>query len=256
MNNILFYKSFLFRLLSFKHEKHSDNSMGIDCHFLARMRKGHARLVSDRQEEMLLEAGDVFYLPMGLRYHSYWFPIDGAVEWESYLFTYFPCSTGAEYAMQKLSLDKDTLSLLDRLSEDMTVNASTVGLLYEVLGRLLPTMREMQTDPQQELLAKAKEYISTHTHFQISDLARHCGISESGLYAFFRSYAHTTPIEVKNTLLVEKAVLLLTSTDLSVEEISERVGIQTTAYFRKLVKEKTGKTPTQIRKDYVSELVF
>ena len=74
-------------------------------------------------------------------------------------------------------------------------------------------------------------------------------MSESGLYAFMREHGHTTPIGLKNRLLVEKAVELLSSTDLSVEEISARLGFCSSAYFRKIVKEQTGKTPTQLRKD-------
>lgn len=256
MNNILFYKSFLFRYLSFQHERHRDNSMGIDCHFLARMRKGRARLVTEQREELLLEPGDFFYLPMGLRYHSYWYPMDGGVEWESYLFTYFPCHTGTEYTMQKLYPDESTLALFDQLAEHMTVTASTVGLLYGILGKLLPTMKESCLDAREELLTKAKEYISTHKDFRVGELARYCGMSESGLYNFFRTYAHTTPVDMKNVILVEKAILLLTSTDLPIEEIAERIGIQTTAYFRKLVKEKTGKTPTQIRKEHLLQSFF
>ena len=74
-------------------------------------------------------------------------------------------------------------------------------------------------------------------------------MSESGLYAFFRNYAGSTPINLKNKIKTENAVALLESTDLSVEEISQRTGFCSAEYFRKITKQKTGKTPTEIRRE-------
>ena len=74
-------------------------------------------------------------------------------------------------------------------------------------------------------------------------------MSESSLYAFFRSYANTTPVQVKNAMLVERAVTLLGSTDLPIEVISDRVGFQSVAYFRRLLRAHTGKTPGAIRRE-------
>ena len=71
MENVRFYKSFSFRVLLHREDHHTDNSAGIDSHFLARMHSGHARIVTLDGEELRLTAGDVFYLPLGLRYHSY-----------------------------------------------------------------------------------------------------------------------------------------------------------------------------------------
>lgn len=80
------------------------------------------------------------------------------------------------------------------------------------------------------------------------ELARHLGMSESGVYAFFRSFA-TTPIEVKNSVLAERAVALLSSTDLSVEEICGRLELSSSAYFRKVIRDFVGKSPTEIRRE-------
>ena len=54
---------------------------------------------------------------------------------------------------------------------------------------------------------------------------------------------------MKQEILCEKAVQLLTTTDLSVEEISNRLLFSSSSYFRKIFKKYTGKTPRQIRKD-------
>ena len=73
-------------------------------------------------------------------------------------------------------------------------------------------------------------------------------MSESGVYAFFRTFG-TTPIELKNAMLAERAVALISSTDLSVEEICGRLGLSSYAYFRKVIRDFAGKSPTEIRRE-------
>ncbi|MBE6553088.1 MAG: helix-turn-helix transcriptional regulator [Ruminococcaceae bacterium] len=253
MDNTLFYKSFGFWLLSAQKSRHTDNARGIDCHFLARMLRGTARFVTCSGEEMEVAAGDVFYLPLGLCYHSYWTPDRGGVEWESYAFLYFPDKSGRQYAMQKLDANAALHAHLNALAADMRVSPSSVSHLYAALGEALPRMRETDHDPRRDLYAKARSYIHAHPDLRVSDLARHCGMSESGLYAFFRSYANTTPIAEKNRMLARRAIALLASTDLSVEEISDRVGFQSVAYFRKILRAETGKTPTELRRERSSK---
>ncbi|MBQ8415607.1 MAG: helix-turn-helix transcriptional regulator, partial [Clostridia bacterium] len=78
--------------------------------------------------------------------------------------------------------------------------------------------------------------------------ARFCRVSESGLYATFRSEWNCTPIVMWHRVQIEKAVNLLFSTDLSVEEISTRLEFCSASYFRKVFKEITGQTPREVRR--------
>lgn len=149
--------------------------------------------------------------------------------------------------MQKLFPSETALSYLNRIALSHEERVSAVGFLYAFLGEVFPTMQRDDPDPMRDLFSKARHYIYTHPDFKVPELARHCGMSESGLYAFFRSHAKTSPIEEKNHILVGRAVTLLGSTDLSIEEISDRIGFQSVAYFRKVLKRHTGKTPTEIR---------
>lgn len=254
MDNIRFYNSFLFRRLSFSRPKHTDNSIGISCHFVGRMLRGSALIVCESGEEMALCAGDLFYLPLGLKYNSYWTPEEGSsVEWESYGFDFYPCKSGRRYVMQKLHPSERALEFLDHIDIDSGVSTSSIGLLYAFLGETFPTMKRSDFDPKRELFSKARHYIYQNTDFKVSDLARHCGMSESGLYAFFRSYANTTPIEEKNHIIVQKAITLLVSTDLTIESIATKLGVDSVAYLRKLIKAQTGRTPSEIRSSRFDE---
>lgn len=252
MDNIHFSNSFLFRHITLKKYRHNDNTNGINCHFVGKMLCGSGVIRTVSGEELELSAGDVFYLPLGLRYDSYWTPdVTGVktVEWCSYGFDFFPCREGKQYVMQKLNPSEQAMEHLDKIDLEQGVTTLSVGLLYIFLGVCIPTMVCCDYDANRELYSRAKNYICQHERFKVSDLARYCGMSESGLYAFFRAYANTTPIEQKNIILAQKAVAFLCSTDISLEEIAARLRIQSVAYLRKIVKKQTGKTPSEIRKE-------
>ena len=251
MNDIIFSKTFTFHILTGRSERHTDNSRGIPNHFIARMRHGSARIRALSGEDFTVSAGDVFYLPQGLRYHSYWTPSKetGLVEWESYGFSCFPNPTEARYLAQRLIIDTRGHAYLDLLANTLSMTPTTVGTLFLFLDTVLPHMEQRDINRQKLLLERATAYVAAHPDLKVSELAEHCHMSESGLYALMREYGHTTPIGLKNRLLTKKAAELLGSTDLSVEEISARLGFCSSAYFRKIIKEQTGKTPTQLRKE-------
>lgn len=252
MEQILFYKTFYFGTIQIKSFHHTDNSNGIPCHFIARMRSGSCVIRALSGEELHLSAGDVFYLPMGLRYHSYWTPNndqDGSVCWESYSFVHLPIKSEYRYTMQKINPTKVAMEWLDRLKEDQTVSLASVGYLYLFLSEVLPHFRIAVHDPKVSLLQSAFRYIERHEDFTVPELARACGISETGMYKLFRDYAHATPIEIKHRNVAKRAVLMLSTTDMTVETIASSLGLSSPAHLRKILKKQTGKVPQDIRKE-------
>ncbi|MBQ9134449.1 MAG: helix-turn-helix transcriptional regulator [Clostridia bacterium] len=252
MNNIFFYKTFSFKSYAFKKYRHTDNAKGIAAHYVGQMIHGKARIVSDTREELVLLPGDYFYLPKNMRYHSYWYgdpQQDDRIEWSSFSFEYFPSENDKRYRAQKLFPTEEAEEAFKKLAASRTVSAGSVGQLYVFLGAVLETMEPAERAVSDALVTRARAYISEHPNFKVPELAKHCGISESGLYAFFKSHMDMTPICLKNRMKAEQATVLLESTGMSVEEISTRLGFSTSAYFRKVIKEQTGKTPLQIRKE-------
>ena len=252
MDDIRFSNSFNFRVISFKKARHTDATGGISCHFFARMKHGTAKIIAaDTGETMEVSRGDIFYLPKGLRYNSYWTPEEDehpAVEWESYSFEYFPCKSGKKYSMQVIDASSEELSLFDEILPRGKKTAYSIGMLYAFLGLVSPKMKLSDEDQKRELFSLAKSYMYEHPAFKVSELAKFLGMSESSVYAFFSSYMNTTPIKEKQKILANRAVDLLHTTDLSVEEIADAVGIQSAAYLRKIVKEEVGLSPSEIRK--------
>ena len=157
--------------------------------------------------------------------------------------------------MQILDPCEEGLALLEQMSLALTVSPNSVGCLYRFLGLVMPSMLQDQRDPKTAQLEKAKQYIANHSDFSGPELARHCGISESGLYAMFQTFEGISPIEMKHRLQIERGVTLLCTTDLSVEEISTRLGFHSAGYFRRICKNQTGKTPTELRKEGVKKSI-
>ena len=56
-----------------------------------------------------------------------------------------------------------------------------------------------------------------------------------------------------NKFRMEKAITLITSTDMSFTEIAEKVGFTTSRYFSTAFKQYTGETPTQYKEKQKQE---
>ena len=250
MDNTLFYNSFYFTTYSASCKKVTDHSHGIKCHYLARVIHGRVRFVAEDKSEMWVEKGEVFYLPLGLKYRSYWFVDDsGQIKWESYKFGAFPINTEKEYFMQKIKTTDKEDKVLDELSKEMKVNCKTIALLYSFFATALDRMKDCVAKKEGNTLDKIWCYAKENPDFSVSALAKHCDMSESGLYAFMRRSMNTTPVELRNKMKMERAIFLLQTTRLSIEEITEKMGFGTSGYFRKVFRKYCGKTPMQVRKE-------
>lgn len=247
MNDALFSSCFAFLELRMDRYHYTDNRKGSPMHYIGFMRDGHARIVSERRT-IEITAGQPFYIPKALPYQSYWYGSD-LIRFDSYGFDVLPALESRAYPLQLLPQDAELLSQIDQLAADKRICSRTLGLFFTLLGELIPRMETEAADRSQRLIEASKEYLYRRPDAQVSEVAQHCGVSESGLYAAFSRSGLTTPNTLRQKILSERAVELLTSTDLSIEEISSRLNFSSTSYFRKILKKHTGKTPSEIRKD-------
>lgn len=245
MNNTIFSNSFAFREFRFKKNyRYTDMRSGADRHFIAYMRKGHCRIVCE-QGTLEISEGDIFYIPMNLRYQSYWYG-DGAICFDSFGFQFFPNREQRDYLLQKIAPTTADLTLVEQVTGCDESSSHAIFVFYELLGRLLPRM--IYTTAHNEILMKAERFLYANPFGQTAAVAKACGISESGLYAAFKRSAGYTPNTLRQKVLVDKAVQLLVETDIPVEEISSRLRFSSTSYFRKVLKKHIGLTPSQVRK--------
>lgn len=245
-NDIIFSKSFYFTTYRFLKYRHNDNSDGINKYYFAYMARGRGRL-SAENETVEISEGDIFFIPNGTKYHSYWYG-DPEVEFISLGFTFFPNFEGRYYPTQTIKGTTEAIDIMKRIADGKTVDAASVGDFYTLVAKLLPNMTHKTSDRHAALVERAKRYITENPTETARDVARALAVSESALYAAFSAHSDISINDFKKETVLKRARELLISTDLSVEEIGRMLNFSSGAYFRKCFKEYFSLSPREMRR--------
>ncbi|MBR7165751.1 MAG: helix-turn-helix transcriptional regulator [Clostridia bacterium] len=240
------FKSFSFTLHSFEGKHYKDNSGGAPYHVIGYLYCGKARFVSEKGT-VELKAGDLFYVPKGCRYHSYW---EGKKEirFDSFAFDAIPQQQSIHFCLQKVPLTDELKQLHNELAKDRQVSLYSISLLYRLLDKALPNMRHSPYKKTNALVYKIANFIKENPEKRSDEIARNLGVSESTLYHTLKQGLNKTPNLLRQEAKCQQAINLLTCTNLSVEQISIKSGFSSASYMRKCLRAVTGKTPLQIRK--------
>ena len=100
--------------------------------------------------------------------------------------------------------------------------------------------------------SRISDYIKSNLteRLSLAEICKGTGVSKNKLYKISHRQFGMTIGEYVTSLRLSEAKHLLTSTDLSVREISERVGIIDYNYFIRLFKKAMGVTPLKYRSDF------
>lgn len=116
---------------------------------------------------------------------------------------------------------------------------------------LLPAPEDCTISQADEtFLLKLNKIIADHlsdTALDVSFLCREIGMSRATLYNKLKALTGVGANDYINKIRLEKAMLLITATDLNFTEIAERVGFSTSRYFSTMFKQYTGETPTRYK---------
>lgn len=244
--DVILSNNFNFNFFVISKYKYTDNRKGSPYHYLAYMERGSSKIVSN-DITINIKAGDFFYIPKGLPYQSYWCS-ENEIRFLSLGFLFFPESENKEYLLQKINMDEDLKARIKKIPTEIETDSFILGEFYSILASLIPVMEYTVQHSKKYILEKAKKYIYENTNCKVSDIAKYCLLSESGLYNVFKKESELTPNELIQKIRCEKAVLMLTTTNKSIEEISNSLEFSSTSYFRKVMYRYTQKTPREIRK--------
>lgn len=130
---------------------------------------------------------------------------------------------------------------------------STLSELVLLLQQHMPDARKAPSLKQQRDAERIKimlQFIHDHSTDPLNTavIAGAAAISESECLRCFRSTIGTTPIQYVRQYRVQKAVELLTSTELPVSAVCEQCGFQDVSYFTKTFREMKGCAPTMFRR--------
>jgi AraC-like DNA-binding protein len=247
INDTIFCKDFIFRLLKFKNYRYTDARDGIGVNYLAYMKKGSARITTD-SETVNIFGGDIFFIPNGCKYRSYWYG-EADIEFITLSFPFMPNFENRLYKPQTVCAEECDVELMKKI-----LNAGEtpvgVGMLYTLIGRLMPRMLYRKGGKASELISKATEMMTKEPKITVKEIARRSAVSQSALYSAFKRHSDKSLGQVRCEILMKNAKDALISTDAPIEEIAESLSFSSSAYFRKCFKDYFGISPREMRKKH------
>lgn len=100
------------------------------------------------------------------------------------------------------------------------------------------------------LILLSLDYIDMHYTDDISldSLAKRCSVTNSYLSALFKKETGTTVTDYINQIRIRRAITLLNTTNISIQDIAQQCGYQDAGYFTKTFKRYQGLNPKDYRK--------
>ncbi len=202
-------------------------------------------------------SGDLFYIPENVNYSAKWF---GSPDIEYYCLHavskhYDVATQSVRFALQTLptlsgdDTGKRIKTIFELMSNKERISKiKAISLYYALYAEVLPLLREEQVEQLHPALTRAIQMIDDDfsSNMLIGEIAKACFISESRLYHLFQEYLKMSPIAYRNNCRIDRAIELL-YTEMSIEEICEKIGFHSPVYFREIFKKHTGISPTKYR---------
>lgn len=150
--------------------------------------------------------------------------------------------TADQAATAKFDKDFDAYDSADALCDRMSC-------IYQIIKHLLEISQEKDS-PENERLYPLINYISKNymKNITIHDMAKIMNMSESNLFAVFKSVLGTSPVKYLNNYRLSVACDYLLHSDESIQRICASVGIDDPLYFSKMFKSKYSLSPQRYRK--------
>ena len=158
------------------------------------------------------------------------------------------------------SQSKETLITGEQiLTDDVISQLQIKAGILQLIGILMEAglmCQSPRTESQKITAIKTVlSYITDHYHekLYVQDLASQVNMNEQYFCRFFKRSIGKTPIDYINDYRLNKVVRLLETGDAQITEICLECGFNNMGNFQRLFKQKTGITPLQYRKLYLSK---
>ena len=158
------------------------------------------------------------------------------------------------------SQSKETLITGEQiLTDDVISQLQIKAGILQLIGILMEAglmCQSPRTESQKITAIKTVlSYITDHYHekLYVQDLASQVNMNEQYFCRFFKRSIGKTPIDYINDYRLNKVIRLLETGDAQITEICLECGFNNMGNFQRLVKRKTGITPLQYRKLYLSK---
>lgn len=152
--------------------------------------------------------------------------------------------SGADFYLPK-PFDSDMLLMIIR---NILTNRENVKKRYRdtISGTVLPSEQTF-SNADEQFLQKLNSFIIKNLDnpaFGVHSITVEMGMSRASLYSKIKALTDLGVNDYVNRIRIEQAMTLLEKSDLTIAEISERVGFSTPAYFSTSFKHFTSFSPT------------
>ncbi|RAP75423.1 response regulator transcription factor [Paenibacillus montanisoli] len=154
----------------------------------------------------------------------------------------------AQAASAALAANMEEGTLAAGSSETTAANRTIPAVLGSKGQTEAEDSRESDAEPASLMLVQAKQYIREHFNrsLTLKEVAEQVHISGSHLFALFKNSGQTF-LSFLTSIRLQRAMELLSGSNLKIYEIVEQVGYSDPAYFTEVFKKYTGKTPNEYR---------
>jgi AraC-like DNA-binding protein len=142
---------------------------------------------------------------------------------------------------------------LSRLNEACHTASSHDILLIGYLFLFLGKLHEQYESEESRIIANRKSHFDEAVKYiqmnytqniKVSDIADYVGIDRSQLYRIFMHNSNISPKQYLTDYRIVRASILINTTDLTFQEISNSVGFEYCSHFYRLFKQHFGMTPS------------
>lgn len=194
---------------------------------------------------------------------SYYFPKDNEYGWE-YIYIHFSGSLAALFYDEIVNTTGNVFSLpLNNPAIQLLINEYELlelgkkykrfeagAFIYNLLTTLL---REISSPSSSDsLITRAVNWININyaSDISLSELCELLYITPSHFSRSFRREIGISPVEYLSNVRLEHAMHMLTTTDMSINEIARSCGFANGNYFAKAFKRRLGFTPSDYKRNH------
>jgi len=133
-----------------------------------------------------------------------------------------------------------------------SANLETQGIILQLLARFMQpgNFKSMSFQKTPSKVLDAIEYMQTnlHTNLTVAALADRANHNADYFSRIFFESTGERPLQYLRNKRIERAQVLLSTTDMRFSQIAEEMGFESLSYFSKMFKQVTGLSPSYFRK--------
>lgn len=224
--------------------------------------RGQGTFESERSGSCRIGTGDAFILFPGIWHRfrpdestgwdEYWVEFDGNLIRHYHDRDFLSPENPVIKAGIEEAIAKNYLSIIKLIRDEKPgFQYIASGMLLQIVGQLMAFKKYQVFEGRniETQIRQAKLFIMENLHLSISqeDLAKKIGLGYSLYRKKFREYTGVPPAQYHIQLRINKAKDLLITTSESFKELALELGFESTDYFFRLFRQKTGFTPSEFR---------